>query len=375
MMKKILKIYDLPILISLTLLPILSIICLPIYSYYQGVVWQEIVMLFLGWFLAGTGITVGYHRLFAHRTFKTYPIIEWIYMILGSVALQNTILNWCSDHRRHHRKLDTEDDPYSITRGFFHAHIGWIVKKGDNSIKNVSDLKKKSCVKFQEKYYWYIALILSFLFPLFIGYLYGRPLGGLLWGGVLRVTLVHHFTFFINSFCHFIGKRNYDISTSARDSWIMALFTFGEGYHNFHHKFQWDYRNGIKWYNFDPSKWIIKFLSIFNIAYNLRKAPKHKIILAKIETVNKKIENLKSYNLNHLYSQKIKEITNETFKNIKLLKAIEYKNDTLKKSKKINDEMIMSLQRKKKIYEKELEESFDSLLMIFYSIKNQFKAI
>jgi len=332
-------------------------------------------MLFLGWFLAGTGITVGYHRLFAHRTFKTYPIIEWIYMILGSVALQNTILNWCSDHRRHHRKLDTEDDPYSITRGFFHAHIGWIVKKGDNSIKNVSDLKKKSCVKFQEKYYWYIALILSFLFPLFIGYLYGRPLGGLLWGGVLRVTLVHHFTFFINSFCHFIGKRNYDISTSARDSWIMALFTFGEGYHNFHHKFQWDYRNGIKWYNFDPSKWIIKFLSIFNIAYNLRKAPKHKIILAKIETVNKKIENLKSYNLNHLYSQKIKEITNETFKNIKLLKAIEYKNDTLKKSKKINDEMIMSLQRKKKIYEKELEESFDSLLMIFYSIKNQFKAI
>ena len=124
MMKKILKQYDIPILLSLILLPLFSIILTPIYIYYNGVVWQEPVMLFVGWFLAGTGITVGYHRLFSHKAFKTYSFVEWIYMILGSMALQNTILNWCSDHRKHHKKLDTEEDPYSIKKGFIHAHFG-----------------------------------------------------------------------------------------------------------------------------------------------------------------------------------------------------------------------------------------------------------
>ena len=110
-------------------------------------------MLFIGWFLAGTGITVGYHRLFAHRTFKAYSFIEWIYMFLGSAALQNTIVNWCSDHRKHHKKLDTEEDPYSIKKGFIHAHIGWVVKKSSRTIENVSDLRQKSSIKFQEKFY------------------------------------------------------------------------------------------------------------------------------------------------------------------------------------------------------------------------------
>ena len=126
--------YDLPILISLILLPLLSIICIPIYIYYNGIVWQEPVILIIGWFLAGTGITVGYHRFFAHKAFKTYLIIEWFYMLTGSMALQNTILHWCSDHRRHHKKLDTKDDPYSIREGFFHAHIGWVIKKNDREI-------------------------------------------------------------------------------------------------------------------------------------------------------------------------------------------------------------------------------------------------
>ena len=124
---KITNTYDLPILVSLIILPVISIIGVPIYILNYGVVWQEIVILFIGWFFAGTGITIGYHRLFAHRAFKTYSIIEWFYMLTGSMALQNSILHWCSDHRRHHKKLDTKDDPYSIKEGFFHAHIGWII--------------------------------------------------------------------------------------------------------------------------------------------------------------------------------------------------------------------------------------------------------
>ena len=133
--------YDIPILLSLFFLPLLSIICVPIYIYYNGIVWQEITMLFVGWFLAGTGITVGYHRLFSHRAFRTYPIIEWFFMLSGSMALQNSIINWCSDHRRHHKKLDSKDDPYSIKKGFIHAHIGWIVENNNDVNDSVNIVK------------------------------------------------------------------------------------------------------------------------------------------------------------------------------------------------------------------------------------------
>ena len=162
------KKFDIPILLSLTFLPIISIIAVPLYVYYYGIVWQEPIILIVGWFIAGTGITVGYHRLFSHRAFKTYNIVEWLFMISGSMALQNTILHWCSDHRRHHKKLDTKEDPYSIKKGFFHAHIGWIVKRSNRKISGVSDLRKKSAVIFQTKYYWHIALFLSFIVPLLI---------------------------------------------------------------------------------------------------------------------------------------------------------------------------------------------------------------
>jgi stearoyl-CoA desaturase (delta-9 desaturase) len=362
--------YEVPVLVSLIFLPIASIIGIPIYIINYGIVWQEIAMLFIGWFFAGTGITIGYHRLFAHRTFKTYPIIEWFYMLTGSMALQNSILKWCSDHRRHHKKLDTKDDPYSIKEGFFHAHIGWIIKKGDNNYSHVSDLERKSAVKFQEKYYWSLALFLSFVLPMIIGYSYGRPIGGLLWGGILRTTLVHHFTFFINSLCHYLGNRNYDPSTSARDSWIMAFLTFGEGYHNYHHKFQWDYRNGIKWYNFDPSKWIIKFLSLFNITYGLRKVPDYLIFQAKVDTLYKKINTLANYvQSKNRYISNMNEIIKEVTINLDLWKNLEQKYKGIKEGEKISNQ-LKYYKKQKIFYELELQKSISSLMLILVSVKN-----
>ena len=127
---------------TLVLLPLISIIGIPLYIYYNGIVWQEPIMFVIGWFLAGSGITMGYHRLFAHKAFKAKPALEWILMLCGSMALQNTIVKWCSDHRRHHKKLDTNEDPYSIKKGFFHAHIGWIFKKGD--YKKTKDFHSKN---------------------------------------------------------------------------------------------------------------------------------------------------------------------------------------------------------------------------------------
>ena len=352
--------------LSLVLLPLISVLGIPLYIYYKGIVWQEPVIFFVGWFLAGSGITIGYHRLFAHKAFKAKPILEWILMLCGSMALQNTIVKWCSDHRRHHKKLDTSEDPYSITKGFFHAHIGWILKKDDYNIENISDLKKKPAVKFQDKYYWSIALFLSFGLPLLIGFLYDRPIGGLLWGGFLRVTLVHHFTFFINSLCHYLGKQEYEFNTTAKDSWITAFFTFGEGYHNYHHRFQWDYRNGIKWYNFDPSKWIIKSLSFLKITYSLKKASKQSILKAKIDTLNRKIKDL---NFDNIYTDKIQSITDNAMKNLELWKILESKYKSFKEIRVNNNEKQI-YKEKVKLYNFEIQQSLSALMVIFVNLKN-----
>ena len=363
--KKFIKDYNIPMVLVLGLLPLACLIGIPLYIYYNGVVWQEPVIFVIGWFLAGLGITIGYHRLFSHKTFKAKPVFEWILMLFGAMAIQNTIIKCCSDHRRHHKNLDTNKDQYSIKEGFFHAHIGWILKKEDNyKFNNVSDLEKKSAIKFQNKYYWYVSIFLSFIFPLLIGLLYNRPIGGLLWGGVLRVTLVHHFTFFINSFCHFLGEKNYEFNTTAKDSWFMAFFTFGEGYHNYHHKFQWDYRNGIKWYNFDPSKWIIKFLSFFKITYSLKKASNYSIIKAKVDTAYNKIKTIsQKLDFDNVFKNKVKSITENISINLDLWKSLELKYKLSKENKK------RDYKQKEKMYKLEIQKSLSTLIDYFYKNK------
>ena len=367
---KILNQYNLPTSISIFILNALTVTYFPFYIYKNGIVWQEPIFFIFSWILAGMGITVGYHRYFSHKTFRTSSFMEWILMICGTMGLQNKIINWCSDHRRHHKKLDTTDDPYSIKEGFFHAHIGWVIKKGDENISGISDLTKKSAVKFQTKYYWTLAIILCFIIPLFIGFLFNRPIGGLLWGGVVRIVLVHHFTFFINSLCHFIGKRNYELDTTARDSWFMAFFTFGEGYHNYHHKFQWDYRNGIKWYNFDPSKWIIKFLSYFKITYSLRKVSPPAIFKAQINTINHRINKLSGkINIDQLSTENIKYITSNALKIIESWESLDNRYNRLKK---ISKKKYNSIFYKKRIkyFELELKNSLSSLMLILLNLKN-----
>ena len=281
----------------LTLLPIIGIIGTSFYIYFNGMVWQEPVLLIIFWFISGMGITMGYHRLFSHKSYQTNVFIEWILMIFGSLALENTILKWSSDHRKHHNKVETEDDPYSITKGFWYAHIGWVIENTSeekNKVVGVKDLEKKSAVRFQKKYYFSIAIIGGFIVPYLIGLSFERPIGALLWGSFLRVTLVHHATFFINSLCHYVGRRTYDSESTARDSWFMSLFTFGEGYHNYHHKFPYDFRNGISWFAFDPSKWFINILSLFGLTKNLRRTKDYLIFYSKFQSLhnilNKKLE-------------------------------------------------------------------------------------
>ena len=371
--------YNWNMVFFLTIIPLIGIFGTSIYVYYNGIVWQEPVLLLVFWFISGMGITMGYHRLFAHKSFKTNSFVEWILMIFGSLAFENTILKWVSDHRKHHNFSDTKDDPYSIMEGFWHAHIGWIIKntpEKQSRIKGVKDLESKPAIKFQNKYYFHMGIIVGFILPLIVGLIYNRPLGAVLWAGFLRVTLVHHATFFINSLCHFVGNRPYDYKSSARDSWFVSLFTFGEGYHNYHHTFQWDYRNGVKWFAFDPSKWIIKLLSFIGITYDLRETKEYLIWKNHISSIKDQLNesyNKSTENCKHFYQNKI-DLLQKNIDNIfSSWDEMEKKYNNLKNTDPVNfKNFIKKLKSNRKKYMQELKEIKSVLNSIKFNINKNY---
>lgn len=251
----------------------------------DGFDYGQILMGILFYFITGISITAGYHRLFSHKAYTAHPLVKLIFLIFGAATFQNSVLKWGSDHRLHHTKVDTEDDPYSIQEGFFYAHMGWVFlkKNGDIKEKYAKDFLSDKLVLWQHKYYLLISVLAGLVLPALLGQLFFNSwLGGLAVAGMARVVLVHHCTFFINSLCHYLGTTPYTDTNSAKDSWIMALFTFGEGYHNFHHFFQNDYRNGIRWFHFDPTKWLINVLQFLGLAFNLKSTSHDKILAAKM---------------------------------------------------------------------------------------------
>ena len=198
-------------------------------------------------------ITAGYHRLWSHKAYDANPVVRFVLAVGGAMALQNSILHWCSDHRVHHKFVDQNGkDPYSAKRGFFFSHIGWMLRDYQaqrySDYSNCKDLQKDKIVMWQHNFYLPIVIATNFGIPMFLGWLNGDILGMLLLAGVFRLVLVHHVTFFINSLAHIWGKQPYTDKNTARDNGILAFFTFGEGYHNYHHIFEYDYRNGIKWW-------------------------------------------------------------------------------------------------------------------------------
>lgn len=238
------------------------------------------------YYMTGMSITGGYHRLFSHCAYEAKAPVKLFYALFGAGAFQHSILKWSLDHRLHHRHVDTDMDPYSINKGFFYAHIGWMMQPQTypaNAAAFTRDLERDKIVYWQHRYYMPIAIFMAFGFPMIVGGLLGSWLGGLVVIGALRLCALHHSTFFINSWCHTFGKKNYTDEHSAKDSLLMAFFTFGEGYHNFHHTFANDYRNGIRWYHWDPTKWAIRFTALCGMAKNLRTTPDHAILAKKMQ--------------------------------------------------------------------------------------------
>mgnify|MGYP001454738467 FL=1 len=259
-------------------MPILALTSLIYYSLNYGISWFEPIIFMTFYLASGLSITAGYHRLFSHRTHKAAWPLRLFYALFGAAAFQNSAIKWCSDHRRHHLKTDKEEDPYSVTRGFFWAHIGWVmVDEGEESVENVTDLQADRILAWQDRHIFLIGFVFGILAPALVGYAWVGGihgfLGGLVYGGFIRVVIVHHATFLINSAAHTWGTQPYSTDNTSKDSLILSFLTFGEGYHNFHHTFQADYRNGHKWYHWDPSKWLIKSASWFGLTRDLHKIP------------------------------------------------------------------------------------------------------
>ena len=289
-----LKDLDLTNTLFLTLTPIGALLLGGLWIYTEGFDLRQVYGMLFFYFLAGLSITAGYHRLFSHRAYEASAPVRLFFLLFGASAFQNSVLKWGADHRVHHNKVDTDEDPYNINEGFFFAHMGWVMLKQNARCheKYVRDLQKDPLVMWQHKYYVYIAVAVGMLLPTLVGGLFfGSYLGGFALGGLAKIVLIHHCTFFINSLCHCVGTTPYTKSNSAKDSWYVALLTFGEGYHNFHHYFQTDYRNGVRWYQFDPTKWLIKSLEQVGLARKLRVTPLEKILSARLQM---KIESLKS---------------------------------------------------------------------------------
>jgi stearoyl-CoA desaturase (delta-9 desaturase) len=227
------------------------------------------------WFaLCGVSITGGYHRLFAHPTYRANPVLRLFYLLFGAAAVQNSALKWSADHRVHHSKTDKDEDPYNIQRGFWWAHIGWVYHRDPAAIdlSSVKDLRADPLILWQDRWYVWLAVVFCGLVPLALGALWGDAIGALLVAGFLRLVAQWHATFAVNSFAHWIGTQPYSTANSARDSVWTALISMGEGYHNFHHKFQADYRNGVRWYHFDPTKWFVWTMEKVRVVSDLRRA-------------------------------------------------------------------------------------------------------
>jgi stearoyl-CoA desaturase (Delta-9 desaturase) len=276
----------------LILTPIIAVAGTATYTILHGFHLWMLLLAIAMYTAVGLSICAGYHRLFSHKSYEASTAVQIFYAIFGAMAAQNSILWWSSSHRIHHQYVDRDWDPYSIKRGFWWAHILWIFYRhpAPDAESNAADLLKNPVVQWQNRWYRAILIAGGFGLPTLIGAMFGDPLAGLLWGGFLRLAVIHHTTFFVNSLAHYVGKPTYNAEVSARDNWGVALLTLGEGYHSFHHRFPADFRNGIRWYHWDPAKWFIAALRATGLASDLRSATPPQVEQARMHAELRKIE-------------------------------------------------------------------------------------
>ncbi|KAE8380443.1 hypothetical protein BDV26DRAFT_279512 [Aspergillus bertholletiae] len=238
----------------------------------------------------GICITAGYHRLWSHQSYNASWPLKLYLAIFGAAAMEGPILWWARKHRAHHRYTDTDEDPYSVKDGLLHAHFLWIVFKQRRRTRYVdsSDLEADPIVQWQYRHFPVLAILMGWVFPMvIIGVLFEDWIGGFVYGAILKMVYVHHSTFCINSLAHSLGERPYDDRATPCDNLFASLLTMGEGYHNFHHTFPSDYRNGVRWYQYDCTKWVIAIWEKLGLAYELKRVQQTEIERARLQELGK----------------------------------------------------------------------------------------
>ncbi len=254
--------------------------------------WQYLVIMAGMYLVTGFGITIGYHRLFTHKSFRTPRPIAAVLGVMGSMAAEGSLMQWVAAHRLHHQHSDHEGDPHSphlhgsgfvaAVKGMWHAHIGWALKKrpDENTGRNIRDLKKDPVLRVVDRLFpvWVVA---GLLIPAALGGLLTMSwmgvLLGFLWGGLVRVFLIHHVTWSINSVCHIWGSRPYASKDHSRNNAIFGILALGEGWHNNHHAFPSSARHGLSWWQFDASYVVIRGMNAVGLASDLRVPRREKL--------------------------------------------------------------------------------------------------
>jgi len=249
-----------------------------------GFTWLDLGLLVGMYLSTGLGITVGYHRLFVHRSFETTLPVKFVLAILGSMAVEGSLLKWVAQHRRHHQHSDTSDDPHTPhhqghgvvgwLRGYWRAHIGWFFEPEPAELSRyVSDLEKSRAMRLVSSLFpfW---MTLGLAIPAVLGGLVSKTWGGvwtgLIWGGLVRIFLVHHVTWSVNSACHLWGMRPYRSDDQSRNNPVFGILALGEGWHNTHHAFPTSARHGLRWWQIDVSYGVIRLLELVGLAWNVK---------------------------------------------------------------------------------------------------------
>jgi stearoyl-CoA desaturase (delta-9 desaturase) len=265
---------------TVTVVPFLALFVVAWQVWGSWLHWSDIAVFFITYIPLGLGITVGFHRLFTHRSFKAKPWVRGMLAMFGSAAIEGPIISWVADHRKHHAFSDKPGDPHSphahdgILRGLFHAHVGWLFIHTEraNRQRYAPDLMKDPLIAWVDRTFllWVLA---GLAFPFGLGWLLGgsihTALTGLLWGGAVRMLVLHHVTYSINSLCHFFGRTRFDVDDHSRNLAWLAPFSFGESWHHNHHAFPTSAHHGMRWYEFDISSLVIRGLRRAGLAWDV----------------------------------------------------------------------------------------------------------
>jgi stearoyl-CoA desaturase (delta-9 desaturase) len=338
------------------------LISIPMYFFHCHASWGLIAISALLVYVTGMSVTAGYHRLYSHTTYKINPVVEAILLFFATMAVQGSALRWTYDHRKHHAYVDTDRDPYSIKKGFWYAHFLWLFEK-PKEIENkvVSDLLRKPLLRFQHRLYAPLMFLTNGLIFLFVGWCFNDYLGAFFFACLLRMFCLHHLTWFINSLAHTWGARTFCQELSAVDNYMISLLTFGEGYHNYHHTFAYDYRNGVRWYHFDPTKWLIWTLSKLGLAYQLKKNQyyfiEQRVILERKELLLERIRSTFG-DYKKVWEEKITTLTDSILTKLKEIKQLREDYRQLKKSKERKQEYLHALRLQIKAIKKGLKEEY-----------------